>query len=156
MISILQYSFSRPNYFPAHRGWLCCDGWGSLVSAARWVMVCDNEAPGEKWVLQNFQSFKLELSCIISIPENDHLQHRSAKTSASQWKCFFDECRILVFYWSPIIGRDLLLRFSARALANCALWLMIWVLLFISHSALKLKAYITTISLEIAESRDIE
>ena len=82
MISILQYSFSRPNYFPAHRGWLCSDGWGSLVSATRWVMVCDNEAPGEKWVLQNFQSFKLELSCIISIPENDHLQHRSAKTSA--------------------------------------------------------------------------
>lgn len=72
MIFILQYSFSRPNYFRAHRGWLCCDGRGSLVSATRWVMVCDNEAPGEKWVLQNFQSFKLELSCIISIPENDH------------------------------------------------------------------------------------
>ena len=55
---------------------------GAHLGRTRWVMVCDNEAPGEKWVLQNFQSFKLELSCIISIPENDHLQHRSAKTSA--------------------------------------------------------------------------
>ena len=45
---------------------------GAHLGRTRWVMVCDNEAPGEKWVLQNFQSFKLELSCIISIPENDH------------------------------------------------------------------------------------
>ena len=68
-----------------HRGWsaLLCPTL-PCSAATHWVMVCDNEAPGEKWVLQNFQSFKLELSCIISIPENDHLQHRSARTSAGE------------------------------------------------------------------------
>ena len=81
MISILHSSFSRPNYYGAQR--LLCPAL-PCSAATHWVMVCDNEAPGEKWVLQNFQSFKLELSCIISIPENDHLQHRSARTSAGE------------------------------------------------------------------------